>query len=439
MPTDATTDTILIFLPLLLQLSGLTIAVCIDSYISRKHRTIMLIVIAAVAALIGQNYLEYRLVTGTPHIALRTWTAIAGYCIRPVILVLILHIVCPRLRHTAAWALAGVNAAVHLTAVFSDICFTITEDNNYVGGPLRHFCLFVSVLLLGYMLYMTVSNYKEGRKREIWIPLIFVALIGAGIVMDGNAIKEEQPVEYLTVVAVSGCVFYYIWLHLQFVREHRRALEAEQRIQIMMTQIQPHFLYNTLSTIQSLCHIDPEKAYDITGKFGTYLRQNLDALEKTDLIPLKKELEHTRIYADIETTRFPNIQVIYDIRDEDFSLPALTIQPLVENAIRHGVRIRKEGVVKVTTRRTDTAHEIVIEDNGKGFDAAALESALRQEAGSRSEAGARQHIGLKSVRERIGQMCGGTMTIDSRVGEGTAITLRIPLSAAEAGVKEENP
>ena len=184
----------------------------------------------------------------------------------------------------------------------------------------------------------------------------------------------------------------------------------------MMSRIQPHFLYNTLSSIQALCRIDPEKAFDVTEKFGTYLRSNIDSLDRPDLIPFANELEHTRVYSEIEMIRFPNVRVDYDVTDAAFSVPALTMQPLVENAIRHCVRIRKEGVVAVSSRKTDLCHEIVISDNGKGFDTRLLKTA----GGT--------HIGVRNVRERIEKMCGGTLTVESIPDKGTTVTIRIPIN-----------
>ena len=80
-------------------------------------------------------------------------------------------------------------------------------------------------------------------------------------------------------------------------------------------------------------------------------------------------MEHTKVYAEIEMVRFPKIKVEYDIQDENFYIPVLTIQPLVENSIRHGIRGLENGKVTVSTRRTPDYHEIIVKDNGKGFDA----------------------------------------------------------------------
>ena len=213
---------------------------------------------------------------------------------------------------------------------------------------------------------------------------------------------------------------YYIWLHLQFVREHERDLMAAQRIQIMMTQIQPHFLFNALNIIRALYAEDPPLADRTLENFSTYLRQNLESLSQTDLISISKELEHTRLYAEIEMLRFPNIHVDYKIEDTRFSIPALTVQPLVENAIRHGVRSRKGGLVTVTTAHETGFHRITVQDNGVGFD-------LKQR-----DASERTHIGLQNVQSRVEQMCGGRMTVHSEIGTGTTVTLLIPEKDADA-------
>ena len=309
----------------------------------------------------------------------------------------------------------GANAAIHLTALFSDICFSIDGDNHFHRGPLGYSCHITSAICLAYLMYITIRKYKGVQGKERMIPLYNALLIVASVALDTLVNYQVYRVTFMMVAVVSCTFFYYIWLHLQFVKEHEEALMAEQRIQIMMSQIQPHFLYNTLSTIQALCRKDPDRAFDVTEKFGMYLRQNLNSLDHPGLIPLEKELEHTRSYAEIEMVRFPSITVRYDITDIGFSLPALTIQPLVENAIRHGVRARENGLVTVCTRERDGFHEVVISDNGIGFDTRKIENADQT------------HIGIKNVRERIEKMCRGTLEIRS-AEDGTIIMIRIPES-----------
>lgn len=399
---------------LLLQLIGLTLSVLIDPYIRREHRKIMLIIIAIIFSLLAQNYVGYLLDTHGKMPYVRTLVGIYGYSVRPIIIVLLFYIVSPKRKYGPWWILIGINTAIHLTALFSDVCFTIDANNVFRRGPLGYSCHVTSGILLVYLVDLTLREYSRVRKSETWIPLFNALLIVGSVIMDSVVDYRDYPVTFLMIVVVSSIVFYYIWLHLQFVREHEQALMAEQRIQIMMSQIQPHFLYNTLSTIQALCLSDPDKAFDTLEQFGTYLRQNIDSLDQPKLIPVSKELEHTQIYAEIEMIRFPSLHVEYNIAYDNFLIPALTIQPLVENAIRHGVRICKSGLVSVITRREEDCYTIVIQDNGKGFDI----GTLTEIDGS--------HIGLRNVQERVQKLCGGTMTIDSVMGEGTTITIRIP-------------
>ena len=400
---------------ILFLLIGLTVTILNDPYLRPGHKKTLLLIIGLCISLIIQNYIDDALAAGPTRQLARTISSIYGYAVRPVIIVLVYPILAPKKRFLAAWILVAVNALVYMTSLFSHLCFWIDESNHWQPGPLRYCCLYVSIALLVYMLYLSVHEHRHTQYLEPVIPILTVVMILVSIWMDGQASQERQPLAYLTIAMSFSCVFYYIWLHLQFVQDHEEDLKAQQRIRIMMSQIQPHFLYNTLSTIQVLCHTDPEKAATITENFSSYLRRNLSSLDEPGLIPFEKELEHTKAYVQIEETRFPNIHVKYDIQDSNFSLPPLTLQPMVENAIRHGVRIRDEGIIEVITLQVGYCHELLIRDNGIGFDAEAVQAADRS------------HVGLRNVQSRIESMCGGTMLIDSRVGEGTTIIIRLPV------------
>ena len=400
-------------------LVGLVLALLADSYIDREHKRNVLIILLLTFSLILQTVLEHRISEGTPQPFLRTVLSIYGYCVRPVLVVLVFYLIADGEKTLPAWILTGINAAVYLTALFAPLAFWITKNNVFHRGPLGFTCHVVTALLLANLVCLTVRKYGRVRWQDAVIPIFNSAIIAASIVLD-YLTPLNHPVSCLNIAIVIGCALYYIWIHLQFVREHERSLHAEQRIQIMMTQIQPHFLYNTIATFKALCRKDPERAAELADKFGVYLRQNLDSLGVTGNIPFQKELEHTRLYTEIEMVRFENIRVEYDIADDGFDLPPLTLQPMVENAIRHGVRSRRDGLVRVVSRRRETCHEIVIEDNGIGFDPNAMES---------TENG---HIGIRNVRERIEQMCSGMLILESKVGEGTTVTIRIPAKGATA-------
>ena len=411
-------NTAALLIPLLFLPVGLTITVVIDPYISRKHRRVMLVIIVLSFTLIVQNIWEDYLSAGELRWFLRTTLVVYGYTLRPVFLILFLYIVRPERKYPACWGLAILNCAIHLTAFFSHLCFWIDEFNHYQGGPPSNACLVISLILMAYWLWLSARNYRASRRKDILIPLLVVLIILVSVFLDGHAGYLEQPITFLTFGVVSSSVFCYIWLHMRFVQDHEADLKARQRMQIMLSQIQPHFLYNTLSAIQYLCGHDPKAAGDITAKFSRYLQGNMSALKDDGEIPFKQELEHTRIYLEIEKVRYEDaLQIEYDIACTDFSLPTLTLQPIVENAVRHGARGKRgAGTVTLATREYPEHYEITVTDDGPGFDPKA--PALADDG--------RDHIGIPNVRDRLEQVSGGVLRIRSEPGKGTVVTMEIP-------------
>lgn len=131
--------------------------------------------------------------------------------------------------------------------------------------------------------------------------------------------------------------------HEVTMKEQEKQL-AEQHIDIMLSQVQPHFLYNSLGTIYHLCESDPESARKAIKHFSDFLRGNMDSLKKREPIPFGAELSHVTNYLYLEQQRFGDkLQVIYQIKTQDFLIPPLTLQPLVENAVQHGILNRRNG------------------------------------------------------------------------------------------------
>ena len=393
-----------LMLPFLV-LIGLAFAVAVDQYVKKPVKRVMLLIDAIEVTIILACCLSNGLDAAWVPAYVTPQTVLSAYCyiMRSVIIVLFVYVIWDDPRRRLLWIPAGLNAAVYLSTFFRHWTFHITPEGNFIRGPLGYTAHWVGLLLLVFQLNIALSQSRKTEGREKLIPIVNVMLIILGVLMDSRCHDN------------GFCfAFYYIWLHLRFVREHEQALVAEQRIQIMMSQIQPHFLYNTLTTIQTLCLENPRKAATITERFATYLRQNIDSLNEAKLIPFRKELDHTLVYAQIEMERFPNIHLDYEIEDEDFLLPALTVQPLVENAIRHGVRGIPRGQIEIITNLLPDGHEIIIRDNGRGF---------RPEELPGTE---RSHIGIQNVRERLQKLCEGTMTIDSEEGRGTTVTIHIP-------------
>ena len=404
-----------LMLPFLV-LIGLAIATAADPYVKKPVKQVMLLIDVIEMSIILASCISNGLEAAwnPAYVTLQTALSVYCYIMRPGIIVLFIYIIWDDPRRRLFWIPAGLNAAVYLTAFFRPWTFFLSADGMFHRGPLGFAAHLAGLLLLICQLNIALSQSRKIEGREKLIPVANAVMLALGVLLDSRC-QDNGTISFTEICTIFCFAFYYIWLHLRFVREHEQALVAEQRIQIMMSQIQPHFLYNTLTTIQALCLENPRKAASITERFAAYLRQNIDSLNEANLIPFRKELDHTLVYAQIEMERFRNIHLDYEIEDEDFLLPALTVQPLVENAIRHGVRGIPRGQIEIITNLLPDCHEIIIRDNGKGFRPEDLPGTDRS------------HIGIQNVRERLQKLCGGTMTIDSEAGRGTCVTIHIPL------------
>lgn len=195
---------------------------------------------------------------------------------------------------------------------------------------------------------------------------------------------------------------------------------AESRISVMMSQIQPHFLYNSISCIQELCLIEPEKAYDALAQFARFLRGNMDSLTSKKPIPFEKELSHVRNYLALEKIRFEErLNIRYEICEEGFMIPALTLQPIVENAVRYGISKKKEGgTITISTRRREGWIEVAVEDDGLGFE---TDMPVADDTGTK-----RSHVGMENVRKRLESQCGGRLIVESSQGNGSRVSILLP-------------
>ena len=402
-------------LPAVVLLLALLLGIWLDPWLGRQQKRTMHIIVGLVFLLILQNYLDYLLSLSTGKTTLRTAVSVLGYSLRPAILVLFCTLVAPDVHRGWAWALTGVNCLVYLSAFFSGFAFYFLL-NHFVPGPLHNTCALVSAVLLAWLFYLSLRQFRPRPRKDSWLPLFVAVLIIVSVEMDYSSAFEDQPVSFLTIAVVISCVFYYIWLHLQFVRRHEQELLAGQRIQIMLSQIQPHFLFNSLEVIRRLYRREPDTADAALLKFERYLRGNMDALAQDRPIPFRTELERTKLYLDLEQLRFPDeLHIVWEIRCTDFLLPSLTLQPLAENAVKHGVRGKKsgEGTVSISTQEYEDRYEVCVSDDGNGFDPEAL------------HADDHSHIGLSNVRERL-RYAGAELRIETGPEIGTKAVIVIP-------------
>ena len=219
-------------------------------------------------------------------------------------------------------------------------------------------------------------------------------------------------------------LIFLVWTMCLVPEKYRQALRVNQlegeleesRIAVMVSQIHPHFLFNALSTIRHLCRTQPELAWEALGDFSSYLRANTDALTSTKLIPFTQELRHIQSYLKLEKLRMGDrLNIVYDIQEEEFLLPPLTVQPLVENAVKHGIFYAKgDGTVRIATCKQGNTIVIVVSDDGVGFD---TEESMN--------ANDRVCVGLRNVKMRLRKLLHAQMSLESEKNKGTTVTIRI--------------
>ena len=271
------------------------------------------------------------------------------------------------------------------------------------------------------------ANARMGLMYLLFPTLSFFAVILLTFFAKSSAKINRLAFFIYTLFPVAGLIIDYIFhgisltyvgfsvsilvIYTSIYLTRQKQLEA-QRNALMLSQINPHFVYNTLSTIASMCDISPKQAKYLTIDISQYLRRHIGTLTSEELIPFEQELEHVACYLKIEKARFrERLNVIYSIGCKEFNIPPLSVQPIVENAIKHGITKKIEGgTIKICTYEEDECYVVEIIDDGVGFEA---ESTVL-------------HVGLQNVRSRIATMCRGELTVKSTVGVGTRVTIEIP-------------
>ncbi|MFT5729250.1 MAG: two-component system sensor histidine kinase LytS [Desulforhopalus sp.] len=234
---------------------------------------------------------------------------------------------------------------------------------------------------------------------------------------------ELNRIQFEIAKGLTG--LFSIQLELEDIQVKDKLL-AHAEIKHLQAQINPHFLFNSLNTIASFCRTTPEKARELILDLSLYMRKNLDS--SRGYIPLSSELEQINSYLAIEKARFGElIQIEIDVEPgcEDWPIPSLIIQPLVENAIKHGIRRREGGgTISLTIYRNLDMLEVTVEDDGLGIDKDELDTLLtRQNLESHTEG-----VGLRNSNQRLEQIYGPEfgMEITSSSAKGTTISFRIP-------------
>ncbi|MBQ8305377.1 MAG: histidine kinase [Blautia sp.] len=304
--------------------------------------------------------------------------------------------------------------------------------------------MLISNLAAGNFYRITGANTYERGASYPWLlvpPALQILILLAAIVRSRHKLSKGQRQAFYSyllgpliamliqmrfyglLLIVFGTTLSGLFMYIQLLWDLVENIIAktkeneQQRTDILLLQMRPHFIYNTMSSIYYLCAIDAKKAQQVIEDFTTYLRKNFSALSRKELIPFEEELEHTRAYLAVEKARYEKLLFVeYDTPYTAFRLPPLTLQPIVENAVKHGVDPELSPLyITIRTRRSDTESILIVENTGPDYRPASDDEI---------------HTGLANVTERLHLMCSASLEITPRKEGGTVVTIRIPLTTS---------
>lgn len=308
-----------------------------------------------------------------------------------------------------------VSLLTNMVLAFKKNYSNLVFGKNYIALP-NALSFFYSFTIIGMVIYYSV-RYSKKLPMASLLCLMFLLLTPQILLLSNMRLHA--------VCALYATLCFFLIYHYYWVLERKKLAysesEARTKKMIIMHQIRPHFIFNCLSSIEVLCEKNPKKAQIAISDLAGLLRSSMDDLGNERKKTFSEILKITDAYIRLEQMRFgEKIKVEFDCKETDFSMPPFIIQPLVENAIKHGLANKKDGgTVKISSYKNGDDIVICIEDNGLGMD--------YDDENKLTDSDRRTHIGISNARERLKMFCNGKMTIQSENNCGTKITLRIPI------------
>lgn len=304
--------------------------------------------------------------------------------------------------------------------------FYLANISDYViFSPLSLIIILIQFLFYVLNCYSKIKNRTKEGKLKLRTIFEFIVVIALFIATLANIILNHIANYNLNnVLGILFLVLIIIVYIKNIISILNKAVEStlykerfkEAQNYLIQSQMKPHFIFNTLAAIRTLIVSSPKTAYEMTTNFSKYLRANINKIGPGEKVTFAQELDHIKAYLAIELERFKNrLNVEYDIECDDFLIPPLSIEPLVENAVKHGVCKKvKGGTVKISSKEYEDRYVVIVEDDGVGFDVDILDSDTK--AGS---------VGLKYIIIRLKELSEADFNIESIKGEGTKATVTI--------------
>lgn len=337
-------------------------------------------------------------------IRIRTIASTLVYILRPVVILLELLVLIERrdLRLLCI-GLSVFNTLMYLPALSgAHFPFFISTNNHWHGvHPFNWTVYAVQLFYVGVLLVFSIRRFTVTHRRENLLVLIIAFLSLANALLEAT---ELLPGQADLVMAVCILMYYSyltsVYHHLQNEAISRRDRQIERdKMTILREQIQPHFIYNSLNVIRTLIRIDSASALTALDDFSAYLQAHFRAIQHDTLVTFDQELRNVRAYlalAQADYTR--QFEIVYDLQVTSFRLPPLSLEPLVENAVMHGIP-ESGGVIRIATSSTGDWYIITVTDNGTGNTA------------SPSPRSKHLSVGIQNTRTRLEMLCGGSLEL----------------------------
>ncbi len=321
-----------------------------------------------------------------------------------------------RIKHSWAYPLAfGTISTVSLILYFA-----------LMGTFYQVIPLLLSLLSLALLLFPLTMGAFEGKKANVVFILMIFSLLTyyAVTFFDLENIMiagTEQSISYVMLPVILSIIVLYRLFTATKTKSYIKALEKERealemKAESLTEQIKPHYVFNCLSSIQGAYRESNERGEKMLNAFSRHLRDSIDSDAK--LIPFEEEIERIINYVDLENIRKEGgPELLLNLEESDFLIPPLSLEPFVENAVKHGrLGEKSDGFVSISSSDDGDFYLVLIEDNGAGFEPDKVPPSS---------------VGIKNAKERLLILCNAETEVSSSPGNGTKVKIRIPKKEIE--------
>ncbi len=434
---------------------GLTTVFISNNTISKRKKNYLFKIIFIDLVLMLSETCTHRLITPEDSMVYTRITLdIIAYVARPTLIVYFYLLISerrnPKFNILLIFPLV-IDFVVVLSAYVSPLPFYYVQENgetHFHRGPLGFVPFAVSALYLLILIIDSMRYFHKGKEKTSFAVVYSAVVVIVGVIIESLDDSKRIIVNF----TMLSTLIYFLMLYFKTIMEQEEEIIRQTRIEVMYSQIGPHFIFNTLSAIYGLVDRNPKKAKEAINYFSEYLRGNIDSIGKKGWVSFEEELKHIDSYVWIEKMRFgDDLSVEYDIDTMDFEVPPLSVQPLVENAIKHGIH-KKNGPGKVVVSTWEDENEYIVEvlDDGVGFDTSEFERQTMYEIKNPTDRGLgirrrrearkklektvnddRNHVGLLNTSSRLTGSGRAKLEIFSTPGKGTKAVITI--------LKHKNP